>query len=136
MGKALEILFSKYHKIEERGSIEIDDNIDLNELIERKRDEKSALESIYDRDFEERIKDQIWTIKLKLDYLTEDDKIKVKKQLKKPEKRKEICKMYLLKKCRFGLKCKFLHQQPDVEEKPLAAEDSIFTLEIRFSEGI
>lgn len=133
VGKALELLFSKYYKIEtipKKSSNVIDDN----DLIEKMSEEKEALASIYSESFSEKIKNKIWKFNLRLDYLVKNDDEKEKK--KKPKVQlKDICRLYLAGKCRFGIKCRFLHQQLNPEEKTKPYRDPYFTLEIRFPDG-
>lgn len=131
MGKALEILFSKYYKIDSLPKNEHPDSVDMSELLQRRQEEKEALQSIYGDTFSEKIKNQIWTIDIKLDYLVESNE--VKKFKSKPKvPLKEVCRGYLAGKCKFGIKCRFIHQKPEPAEKPRPKKDSHFTLEIRF----
>ncbi|XP_017881995.1 putative ATP-dependent RNA helicase DHX57 [Ceratina calcarata] len=138
VGKALEVLFYKYYGLENIARRKITDNIDMADLLERRHEEKEALESIYGEMFIEKIKDQIWTVQVKLDYLVRNDEIEeeIQRVMKKQEKEKgrEVCRLFLHKKCRFGTKCRFLHHQPEVLKMP-EREDPYFTLEIRFPEG-
>ncbi|XP_003426609.1 putative ATP-dependent RNA helicase DHX57 [Nasonia vitripennis] len=131
MGKALELLFYKYYGIENLPKKDNFDGVDLNDLLQRRQEEKEALESIYGDSFKEKIKNQIWIFNVKLDYLVKTDEDKKIKSKPKPLS-KDICRLYLQGKCRFGIKCRFLHQQPEPAEKPKAKIDSMFTLEIRF----
>lgn len=134
MGKALEILFFKYYGVEnESRDNEYLNNLDKKELLERIQEEKEALQSIYGDVFYEKIKGQIWTVQLNLDYLENTKKDDIPQKEKK-EKEKKICRLFINKKCRFGLKCRFLHQQP-IPEKVAWKSDPAFTLEIRFPEG-
>ncbi|KAL0878613.1 hypothetical protein ABMA27_003692 [Loxostege sticticalis] len=144
--KALEILFMKYFKVEAQ---EKPDNIPSQaELLEMRSDEKAVLESIYDTSF--KVKDNnVWTVKLDLAYLT---KMYENKELELPKtkkninynnnfktKPKEVCKLYLKGPCRFGAKCKFLHESKEEKEKN-SIEDVkenlkiTYELEIRFQE--
>ncbi|XP_076302625.1 putative ATP-dependent RNA helicase DHX57, partial [Lasioglossum baleicum] len=138
VGKALEVLFYKYYKLENIVRNKIPNDIDTVDLSERKNEEKEALESIYEDMFIEKIKNQIWIVNIKLDYLVKNDEIEQKihkiKQKQEKEKEREVCRLFIHKKCRFGHKCKFLHQQPQVLKIP-EREDPYFTLEIRFPEG-
>lgn len=105
--------------------------------MQRQNEEKEALESIYGDMFVEKIKNQIWVIKLKLDYLLNKKK-EDNKSGKPKSTEKEICRLFLHGKCRFGLKCKFLHQKPKFDKAAKnnnAEEDPYFLLEIRFPEG-
>ena len=107
-------------------------------MLQRRTEEKEALESIYGEMFVEKIKNQIWVIKLKLDYLL--GKKSIVEEVDKPKTtRKEICRLFVSGKCRFGTKCRFLHEKPlnDRAMKAKAMEnDPYFLLEIRFPEGI
>lgn len=132
MGNALEILFSKYYGVESIRRKKDIENLCEEELSERQNDEKMALESIYGDSFVEKIKNRIWIINLKLDYLV-DDKQENKKTHSKPVKLdKNVCRLFASGNCRFGNKCKFLHRQPDVVQQTTPKEDALFTLEIRF----
>ncbi|XP_028163591.1 putative ATP-dependent RNA helicase DHX57 [Ostrinia furnacalis] len=144
--KALEILFMKYFKIVAQEKPE--NILSQAELLEMRSDEKAVLESIYDTSF--RIKDNnVWIVKLELDYLT---KMYQNKELELPKtkkninynnnlkaKPKDVCKLYLKGPCRFGAKCKFLHERKEDTEKEIiedVKEDVKITyeLEIRFPE--
>lgn len=143
--KALEILFHKYFNINLQ---EKPENIPTDaELLEMRMDEKAVLESIYDTNF--RCKDNnLWIIKLNLDYITkmyENKEVPKKKQninytSNFKTKKKEVCKLFLKGPCRFGAKCKFLHEN-NVEKNVQSEPDNIdtnkipFELEIRFPEG-
>lgn len=136
----------KYFKVEAQ---EKPDNIPSQaELLEMRSDEKAVLESIYDTSF--KVKDNnVWTVKLDLAYLT---KMYENKELELPKtkkninynnnfktKPKEVCKLYLKGPCRFGAKCKFLHESKEEKEKN-SIEDVkenlkiTYELEIRFQE--
>ncbi|XP_017789958.1 PREDICTED: putative ATP-dependent RNA helicase DHX57 [Habropoda laboriosa] len=137
VGKALEVLFYKYYGLENVSRKKIPD-IDTVDLLEKRHEEKEALESIYGDMYTDKIKNQIWNVQVKLDYLVRNDEVEQEirriKQQQEKEKEKEICRLFIHKKCRFGNKCKFLHQQPQVLKMP-EREDPYFTLEIRFPEG-
>ncbi|XP_078039431.1 putative ATP-dependent RNA helicase DHX57 [Augochlora pura] len=139
MGRALEILFSKYYEVENIAKSKVCNDVDTTDFLEKRQDEKEALESIYEEMFTEKIKNQIWTVQVRLDYLVRNDEIeqeikKIKSQHEKEKEKKEVCRLFIQKKCRFGKKCRFLHQQPQVLKMP-EREDPHFTLEIRFPEG-
>lgn len=140
--KALEILFHKYFKINLQ---EKPDNIPTEaELLEMRMDEKAVLESIYDTNF--RCKDlNLWIIKLNLDYITKmyenkeipKKKVNINYTSNFKTKKKEVCKLFLKGPCRFGAKCKFLHENNAEKNVPSQPEntdsDKIpFELEIRF----
>ncbi|XP_076752985.1 putative ATP-dependent RNA helicase DHX57 [Xylocopa sonorina] len=138
VGKALEVLFYKYYGLENISRNRVPDDIDVVDLLERRLEEREALESIYGDMFTEKIKNYIWIVQVKLDYLVRNDEIEQEirriKQKQEKQKEKEVCRLFIHKKCRFGNKCKFLHQQPQVLKMP-EREDPYFTLEIRFPEG-
>lgn len=138
IGKSLEVLFYKYYRLENVMKNKIPDDIDTTDLLERRKEEKEALESIYEHMFNEKVKNQVWVVQVKLDYLVKNDEVEheIQKIKRKQEKQKEreICKLFIHKKCRFGDKCKFLHQQAEVLKIP-ERDDPLFTLEIRFPEG-
>ncbi|XP_066602831.1 putative ATP-dependent RNA helicase DHX57 [Prorops nasuta] len=133
LGKALELLFSKYYRIESILNLADLKNVDKKEILERRSEEKQALESIYGDMFVEKIKNQIWSIQLKLDFLLNKSTNINTKPIQKREE-KDVCRLFIHKKCRFGTKCRFLHQQPVQPQKALVTEDPYFTLEIRFTE--
>ncbi|CAK9806163.1 Putative ATP-dependent RNA helicase DHX57 [Anthophora plagiata] len=137
VGKALEVLFYKYYGLENVTKKKLPDDIDTVDLLEKRHEEKEALESIYGDMYTEKIKNRIWNVQVKLDYLVRNDEVEQEirriKQQQEKEKEKEICRLFIHKKCRFGNKCKFLHQQPQVLKVP-EREDPYFTLEIRFPE--
>ncbi|KAG7200311.1 hypothetical protein KM043_017775 [Ampulex compressa] len=107
MGKALEILFSKYYGVQNPSSITLPGDINFESIFERRQEEREALESIYEKET-------------------------VVQSVKKSEK--EVCRLFIHKKCRFGNKCRFLHQQPQQVQKLPVKEDQYFTLEVRFPE--
>lgn len=117
------------------------------ELMEMRNDERAVLESIYDTSF--KVKDNdVWCVKLSLDYLM---KMYEKKNVDVPKtktnvnynnnfktKPKEVCKLFLKGPCRFGAKCKFLHEIKNESSKPMSNTNSLennkidYELEIRF----
>ncbi|KAJ8719500.1 hypothetical protein PYW08_011675 [Mythimna loreyi] len=142
--KALEILFLKYFKIDFQDRPEHAPN--KNELIEMVNDERAVLDSIYDTSF--KAKADHWVVKLDLDYLT---KMYESKDVEVPKKKntnytssvktkqKEVCKLFLRGPCRFGAKCKFLHESKEekIPEPEEVKENTKITyeLEIRFPEN-
>ncbi|KAH9637465.1 hypothetical protein HF086_012078 [Spodoptera exigua] len=142
--KALEILFLKYFKIDFQDKPE---NVPTPaELLEMKNDEKAVLESIYDTSFQ--TKDHnVWIVKLNLDYLTKmyeakDVEVPKKKNINYTSgvkaKQKEVCKLFLRGPCRFGAKCKFLHESKEEKSsEPIESKENTkitYELEIRFPE--
>ncbi|KAL4711140.1 hypothetical protein ACJJTC_009511 [Scirpophaga incertulas] len=142
--KALEILFMKYFNVD---SQEKPDDIPPEaELTEMRTDERAVLESIYETSF--KVKDNnIWTVHMQLDYLTkmyENKDITIPKTKKNvnyssnaKNKPKEVCKLYLKGPCRFGAKCKFLHENKTDKKEKVDVDSNENTkinyeLEIRF----
>lgn len=141
---ALEVLFYKYFKVdpEERPT----DVPSKSELEEMRSDEKAVLESIYDINFKAKDK-HMWSVNLNLDYIT---KLYKEEEVQKPTKKeninynnkvkkKEVCKLYLKGPCRFGAKCKFLHEthEPSKNDTKPVSDNSdkvTYELEIRFPE--
>ncbi|CAG9123234.1 unnamed protein product [Plutella xylostella] len=145
--QALEILFYKYFKVNSQERPEVVPT--SGELLEMRNDEKAVLESIYDASFQAK-SSNIWTVKLNLNYIT---KLYEKKEVVKRKeninynnkhngfktKKQEKCKLFLKGPCRFGDKCKFLHEvkvENAMKESAATSEgDNIFyELEIRFPE--
>ncbi|XP_044748231.1 putative ATP-dependent RNA helicase DHX57 [Coccinella septempunctata] len=104
------------------------------ELQEQRTDEKSSLESIYENSFREKVKNSVWILELKLDYLVnlfQKNKEKLpKKILQQKVKKKEKCKFLIRGQCKFGDKCRFSHEVE--EDKKDVEVNNIFELEVRF----
>ncbi|CAB0037009.1 unnamed protein product [Trichogramma brassicae] len=132
--KALELLFCKYYGYENLPKSSNLNELNLDELVQMREEEKEALESIYGDIFKESIKNRVWTVTMKLNYLIETEEEKVLKNKPKVPL-KEICKLYLAGKCRYGIKCRFIHRQPAAKEEEKPKEDPTFILEIRFPEN-
>lgn len=139
--KALEVLFYKYFHIDLNDKPA--DVPTLIELLEMRSDERAVLESIYDSSFKVK-ENNVWSVKLTLEYLT---KLYFNKEVAKRKeninynnrdqktKPKEVCKLFLKGPCRFGAKCKFLHEVKVETEKKETENDSTkitYELEIRF----
>ncbi|XP_052750294.1 putative ATP-dependent RNA helicase DHX57 [Galleria mellonella] len=147
--KALEILFYKYFKVDPQDKP--NDVPSIAELLEMRMDERAVLESIYDTSFKIKEND-VWSVKLNLDYITKQYENKDVELPKKTHnihynknynsnikpKSKEVCKLYLKSPCRFGDKCKFLHENKvqEIKTKDIVKESEKITyeLEIRFPE--
>lgn len=116
-------------------------NYSKDELLEMREDEKQALESIYDNAFEEKEKNQIWSLKLNVDYLlqyspTESKQLAIEEakkaeKLRNAEKSKERCRNFAKGFCKFGERCRFSHEIPETQETN-NEEKKEFYLEIRF----
>lgn len=137
---ALELLYYKYFNIESK-SEDFRQQFLENELLEQRTDEKSVLESMFDKAFSEKIKNSVWIITLKLDYLIELLLPKKKSMkataMKNNKKKKEMCRGFLKGHCKYGLNCRFSHE---VEPKPQLEDAHLnnytFELEIRFPKNI
>ncbi|XP_059620655.1 putative ATP-dependent RNA helicase DHX57 [Phlebotomus argentipes] len=118
-----------------------------NELLEMREDEKSALESIYERNFEEKEKNRIWQLRLKIEHLmiySPSEKRKLDQELErsksevKVKKSAEKCRNFARGKCKYGEKCRFSHEVEKPADKPmdkhLEEQEKWFYLEVRFPE--
>lgn len=133
---ALELLYKKYFHIESK-TAEFKQQFSQKELLEQRVDEKNVLESMYDKAFNEKIKNSVWIITLKLDYLINlllpKKKPLQNKESKSNRKKKEMCRGFLKGHCKYGLNCRFSHElepKPKVEESHL--DNYTFELEMRF----
>lgn len=137
VGKALEILFEKYYRVQDPSKGCDTQDLDVNDLLNMREEEKCALEAIYGDAFVQKIKNQLWSVTLNLDYLIDKDEEERVVESKTKPPSKNVCRLFSSGKCRFGAKCRFLHQQPEAIKtiKKAVAADSSFTLEIRFPEG-
>lgn len=131
---ALYALYNKYFNTHTELKIP-DHTLTKDELLEQRVDEKSSLESIYEKTFHEKVQNTVWILTLKLDYL-----IKIFHNHKKPTKtiqinvkKKEKCRNFSTGNCKFGDKCRFSHQEEIKIKDPNAhLYDYDFELEIRF----
>lgn len=138
---ALELLYNKYLKVKLKGN-EYKQQFSEKELLEQRSDEKSVLESMYDKAFCEKIKNSVWIITLKLDYLIELLMPKKKpktilqqnKHGNKNGKKKEMCRNFLSgANCKYGSNCRFSHAIEAKQEPENPHLDNYsFELEIRF----
>lgn len=103
-------------------------------MIELRQEEKSSLESIYEKIFNVKV-DNVWILTLKLDYLIEIFHAKEEKQTKnvRVQQKKEKCRNLIRGHCKYGERCRFSHEL-EVEFKKINKhlEDFNFELEIRF----
>lgn len=133
---ALTLLYSKYFNTTPLK--QSDHNLSENELLEQRIDEKSSLESIYEKAFTEKLPNYVWLLTLRLDYLIKkfhlkEIKPKQRSVIVNNNKRKEKCKNYITGSCKFGNKCRFAHVDQIIENDPNEhLTDFIFELEIRF----
>lgn len=120
-----------------------------NELQESRDEEKSALESIYDKMFEEKERNRVWQFTLDMDYLAkfsveagkrqkEIDKFERNKPKAPPATKKQPCPYFMKGHCKFGNKCRYSHLVDTSHLQRDEAPDKFrmaFTMEIRFPEN-
>ncbi|XP_071163439.1 putative ATP-dependent RNA helicase DHX57 isoform X5 [Mytilus edulis] len=148
LGVAYEYLFSQCF-LEERDDEEQNDmtktltenGMTLDEVIEQRNEEMTALQSIYDENFTEKIPNKIWTLKFQCELLR-DLIFKPEKSANSDvtsRKSEEICKFHLKGACRFGHRCRYVHDLEnkniqDVDDRHLKQEvDTNFELDLRFT---
>jgi len=149
VGKAIELLMSHYMAV----TLPDPDTTVPEEVLQERTDELESLKEIFGEMFEERISNQLWVVHLDLPYLLENFKNRTKRELEttpngasKPNKtvakKKPMCQYFLKGGCRFGIQCRYSHDQPvnEVVIKSAAEEvrketASKFDLEIRFPQG-
>lgn len=104
------------------------------ELIDLQIDEKSSLESIYEKAFRVKV-ENVWILTLKLDYLIRIFHFKDEKETKnvKVQQKKEKCRNLLRGHCKFGDRCRYSHElEVETKKKKNHLDDFLFELEIRF----
>ncbi|KAM7349281.1 putative ATP-dependent RNA helicase DHX57 [Cochliomyia hominivorax] len=160
--KALLLLFHKYMRVSEEEGANVSEaypeDISEQELLDMRNDEKEALESIYDKQFEEKEKRKVWSLKFKIDHLLQHspsevrkareaalkaaEEAKAKTNIKKPKEPPRCRNFDKDGTCKFGNKCRFAHIRPEPviegneniikKEKTQENDDNCFYLEIRF----
>lgn len=131
----MELLYSKYFCVKKK---EKTDNFCEKELLEQRTDERNVLESIYETAFTEKIKNQVWILSFKLNYLV--NLFYTSKKLERhivhnqDKRKKEKCKNYIRGNCKFGSKCRFSHEEDTTKDNMPDKHlfDYSFDLEIRF----
>lgn len=141
--KALQCLFEKYFPSHQNRPPEMD--FSENDILESREEEKTALESIYEKMFEEKEKNKVWQFTIDLDCLAKfsQEALKRLKEIdkynknKKPKPQKPPCPYYLKGHCKFGNKCKLSHLVDESHLKDQAPDKlkMSFALEIRFPEN-
>lgn len=152
--KTLHLLYRKYMKLPEEAEVSCVDHTE-EELIDMRHDEKEVLESIYDKVFEEKEKNLVWSLKFKIEHLLQHSPSEVrkahetaKKAIEDAKSQKNVKKTKEPQRCRnfdkdgtckFGNKCRFAHIWPEAEvkEKPKKekvdeSDEKWFYLEVRF----
>lgn len=149
VGAALESLVSSCCNIKFTNKDDTD-NAETIELAKQQRDEEClALKSIYDDKFSESISDKLWTMNISMDFLEEKFKMPLKTQAKNDTRKvkkqqfqsKNICRFFLMGKCKFGSKCKMSHAVQEDENKiedehlKVVEKPVQFVLDVRFPKG-
>jgi ATP-dependent RNA helicase DHX57 len=154
---SLELLFTKYFPAPLDKTRRISNtNHSESELTEMRLDEKSALESIYDKVFAEKEKNAVWQFKFRqIGFLLQFSPTEKRRRLEaeaeerrkateKPSKKKkevEMCRQFVRTgQCKFSHRCRYSHKAPDPEnqqgvgDKVKQEEDdnNCFFLEFRF----
>lgn len=128
----LYLLYCKYFN-QQYPFVNYNSNCTEAEILEQRADEKSSLESIYEKSFQEKVKDSVWILELRLDYLINIFRQKKQESQKNIQqltiKKKEKCKLFLRGHCKYADKCRFSHEVEKVKE---IENEIIFELEIRF----
>ena len=142
MGRALELLLSLNFELL---SSSPPGDVSMEEVMEQREEEMTALSAIYGSTFSERIPKQVWIITLELPFLTEflKSQLRVVKRPEPPKDTRELCRFFLRGNCRFSaLRCNYSHSVPKPKEERPAhlLEDTkddteYYELEIRFPEG-
>ncbi|XP_075156845.1 putative ATP-dependent RNA helicase DHX57 [Haematobia irritans] len=152
--QTLYLLFRKYMKLPEPEDVDEAFDLTEKELLDMRNDEKEALESIYDKGFEEKEKNLVWNLKFKIEHLLKHSPSEVRKtheaaakalqeakdkrNVKKPKGPSRCRNFDENGTCRFGPKCRFAHirPEPEVIDKPKQkieeSDEKWFYLEVRF----
>lgn len=151
--EALELLYTKYFPMPPgtEDSTAKSSAHTLDEVIELRQDEMSALQSIYDANtFEEQEPNKVWLLKLKIDHLLKHSPSEKRKMMaaeilaaeerrNRGAKKLEPCKNLKLKgACKYGNRCKYSHKVDDERAaRPYDAnvDPNWFFLELRFADG-
>ncbi|XP_064538961.1 putative ATP-dependent RNA helicase DHX57 [Drosophila montana] len=127
---ALLLLYRRYMRVpsDEKPELEPPDE---SALLDMRADEKEALQSIYDRAYEEREYNSVWNLKFKIEHLLAHSPSEVRKAreaalaataaarqavLDKKKKAPQRCRNFDRDgTCKFGPKCRFAHVPPQPE---------------------
>ncbi|XP_017146133.1 putative ATP-dependent RNA helicase DHX57 [Drosophila miranda] len=155
---ALLLLYKRYMRVPEQEKLNLEPPSEA-ELLDMRSDEKEALESIYDRAYEERESNRVWNLKFKIDHLLAHSPSEVRKAreaaaaaaaasaqaaLEKKKKAPQRCRNFERDgTCKYGPKCRFAHvpAQPVLPSTPkkenLDENDNElwFHVEVRFPPG-
>lgn len=115
----LYLLYCKYFN-QQYPFVNYNSNCTEAEILEQRADEKSSLESIYEKSFQEKVKDSVWILELRLDYLINIFRQKKQESQKNIQqltiKKKEKCKLFLRGHCKYADKCRFSHEVEKFKE--------------------
>lgn len=132
---ALLLLYRRYMRVPSDETPELEPP-DESALLDMRADEKEALQSIYDRAYEEREYNSVWNLKFKIEHLLAHSPSEVRKAreaalaataaarqaaLDKKKKAPQRCRNFDRDgTCKFGPKCRFAHvpPQPEVSGTP------------------
>ncbi|KAH8396011.1 hypothetical protein KR222_001821 [Zaprionus bogoriensis] len=130
---ALLLLYRRYMRVpvDEQPALEPPSE---SEILDMRADEKEALQSIYDRAYEERERNSVWNLKFKIEHLLAHSPSEVRKArealnasaaaklqaaLDKKKKAPQRCRNFDRDgTCKFGPKCRFAHVPP-AQPEPL-----------------
>jgi len=132
---ALLLLYRRYMRIPEKEQLTLEPPGEQ-ELLDMRAEEKEALESIYDRAYEEREANRVWNLKFRIDHLLAHSPSEVRKAreavlaaaaaaaqaaLDKKKKAPQRCRNFDRDgTCKFGPKCRFAHLPPQPTEADIA----------------
>ncbi|EDX02044.1 putative ATP-dependent RNA helicase DHX57 [Drosophila yakuba] len=155
---ALLLLYRRYMRIPEEEQLTLEPPSEQ-EILDMRADEKEALESIYDKAYEEREANRVWNLKFRIDHLLAHSPSEVRKAreavlaaaaaaaqaaLDKKKKAPLRCRNFDRDgTCKFGPKCRFAHLPPQPTESDTPKKDSVdendnelwFHVEVRFPPG-
>ncbi|XP_043658089.1 putative ATP-dependent RNA helicase DHX57 [Drosophila teissieri] len=155
---ALLLLYRRYMRIPEKEELTLEPPSEQ-EILDMRADEKEALESIYDKAYEEREANRVWNLKFRIDHLLAHSPSEVRKAreavlaaaaaaaqaaLDKKKKAPLRCRNFDRDgTCKFGPKCRFAHLPPQPTESDTPKKDSVdendnelwFHVEVRFPTG-
>lgn len=158
---ALLLLYKRYMRVPANEILELEAH-DEASLLDMRADEKEALQSIYDKAFEEREYNSVWNLKFKIEHLLAHSPSEVRKAreavlaaaaavrqaaLDKKKKAPQRCRNFDRDgTCKFGPKCRFAHvpAQPEATGTPERKRadnldenenEQWFHVEVRFPPG-
>lgn len=126
------MLYSKYFDVHNK----LEGDYSEKELMEQRTDEKGVLESIYEDAFREKLTNEVWVLSFRLNYLVNLFHPNIKKEKhavsQESKRKKEKCRNYVRGHCKFGSKCRFLHEDQVLPiNNNTHLTDYMFQLEIR-----